>query len=91
MVRPRRAALAGVQEGGQVLGLDLQKVLGQDSGRITQVLEHDPAQSRLAFHPQMDSKQLNPLQAEKLTERLQLVIGELKLYRYCDPIDDVLY
>jgi len=28
----------------------------------------------------MDSKQLDPLQAEKLTERLQPVIGELKLY-----------
>jgi hypothetical protein len=28
----------------------------------------------------MDNKQPNPLQAVKLTERLQLVIGELKLY-----------
>jgi len=54
MVRPGRTALAGVQEGGQALGVDLWQVLNQNSGRSTHALEHDPAQSRIGFHRQVD-------------------------------------
>jgi len=43
MVRRRRAALTGIQESGQVLGLDLRQVSRQNSGRSTHALEHGPA------------------------------------------------
>ncbi len=43
MVRRRRAALTGIQESGQVLGLDLRQVPRQNSGRSTHALEHGPA------------------------------------------------
>jgi len=61
MVRPRRAALVGIQERGQVLGVDLWQVPRQYSARSTYALEHDPAPRRLGFPPPMDSKQLRPL------------------------------
>jgi hypothetical protein len=58
MVRLRRAALAGVQEGGQVLGLDLRQVPRQDSACNTHTLEHGTAQRRLGFLPRVDRQQL---------------------------------
>jgi hypothetical protein len=36
----RRAALSGMEEGGQALGVDLQKVSRQDTSRNTHALEH---------------------------------------------------
>ncbi len=42
-----RAAPAGIQERGQVLEVDLPRVLNQNSGRSTHALEHDPAPSRI--------------------------------------------
>ena len=47
MVRPRRTALAGIQERRQVLGLDLRQVPRQDSGRSPHALEHGPAKRRV--------------------------------------------
>jgi hypothetical protein len=46
IVSLRRAALAGMEERGQVLGVDLWQVPRQDSARNTYALEHGPAQSR---------------------------------------------
>jgi len=54
----RQTALASVQEGGQVLGLDLRKVLGQDSARSSHALDHSTAQGPLGFPPRMDAQQL---------------------------------
>jgi hypothetical protein len=54
----RRAALGGMEEGGQALGLDLQKVSRQDSSRNTHALEHGPSQKRVSFFPQVDTLQL---------------------------------
>ena len=54
----RRAALGGMEEGGQALGLDLQKVSRQDSSRNTHALEHGPSQKRVSFLPQVDRQQL---------------------------------
>ena len=54
----RRAALAGVQEGGQVLGLDLRQVPRQDSGRSTHALDHGTAQSQMSFLSQVDRRRL---------------------------------
>jgi hypothetical protein len=45
----RRTMLAGVQEKGQVLGLDIRQVPGQDSASNTHTLEHDPASGRIDF------------------------------------------
>jgi hypothetical protein len=59
MVRPRRAALAGVQ-GGQDLALDLQDVPRQDPGHHTHALEHDSAQRRVGFLTQVDMGLLVP-------------------------------
>jgi hypothetical protein len=58
-VRPRRAALTGIPERGQVLGVDLLQVPKQDSARNTYSLERDPTQRRLDFFAQVDSKQLD--------------------------------
>jgi hypothetical protein len=60
MVRPRRAALAGIQERGQVLGVDLPQIPRQDSARNTYALEHDTAQRRVDFLPQVDRQRLKP-------------------------------
>jgi hypothetical protein len=57
VVRPRRAAVAGIQERGQVLGLDLRQVPWQDSCRSTHALDYDflppggqvAAQARCAY------------------------------------------
>jgi len=54
----RRAALAGIQERGQVLGMDLQEIPKQDSGRSTHALDHGAAQSQISFLPQVDRQQL---------------------------------
>lgn len=54
----RRAALGGMEEGGQALGLDLQKVSRQDSSRNTHALEHGPSQKRVSFLSQVDREQL---------------------------------
>ena len=43
IVSCRRAALTGIQERGQVLGVDLWQVSRQDSARHTYALEHGPA------------------------------------------------
>ena len=59
----RRAAPAGKQERGQVLGLDLRQVPRQDSGRSTHALEHGPVQSRIDFLPQVDRETAQPLSA----------------------------
>jgi hypothetical protein len=53
MVRPGRAALDGIQERGQVLGLDLRQVPRQDSGRSTDALDHGTAQSQISFLAQV--------------------------------------
>jgi hypothetical protein len=58
MVRPRRAALAGIQEGGQVLGVDLRQVPRQDSACSAHALEHDTAQRQVGFLVQVDGQQL---------------------------------
>jgi hypothetical protein len=42
----RRAALAGIEVRGQVLGVDLWQVPRQGSARNMYALEHGPAQSR---------------------------------------------
>jgi hypothetical protein len=42
----RRAALAGMEVRGQVLGVDLWQVPRQGSARNMYALEHGPAQSR---------------------------------------------
>jgi hypothetical protein len=47
MVRPGLAALAGIQERGQVLGADLPQIPRQDSTRNTYMEEHDSAQRRI--------------------------------------------
>jgi hypothetical protein len=53
MVRPGRAALAGIQENWEwIFG----KFPGQDSARNTYALEHDPAQRRVGFLPQVDRR-----------------------------------
>jgi hypothetical protein len=44
----RRAALGGI-EGGQALGLDLQKFSRQDSSRNTHALEHGSSQKRVGL------------------------------------------
>jgi hypothetical protein len=55
MVRPGRVALAGIQERGQALGVDLWQVPRRDSARSTHTLEYDTAQSRrVGFFPQLD-------------------------------------
>ena len=53
----RRAALAGIQERGQVEGMDLQEIPRQDSGRSTHALDHGTAQSQISFLPQVDRQQ----------------------------------
>jgi hypothetical protein len=58
MVRSGRAALTGIQERGQVLGMDLWQVPRQDSTRNTYALEHGLAQRRLDFLQQVDRQQL---------------------------------
>jgi hypothetical protein len=58
MGRPRRAALAGVHEGGEALEVDLCQVPRQNSGCNTHALEHDPAQRRIGFLAQVDRRQL---------------------------------
>lgn len=45
-------------EGGQALGLDLQKVSRQDSSRNTHALEHGPSQKRVSFLLQVDREQV---------------------------------
>jgi hypothetical protein len=52
MVNTGRAALAGIQERGQVLGVDLRQIHSQNSA-------HSTAQSRIGFLPQVDGQQLN--------------------------------
>jgi hypothetical protein len=54
----RRVALGGMEEGGQALGLDFQKVSRQDSSRNTHALEHGLSQKRVSFLPQVDREQL---------------------------------
>ncbi|KFY96960.1 hypothetical protein V500_02253 [Pseudogymnoascus sp. VKM F-4518 (FW-2643)] len=43
--------LISVQEGGQVLGVDLQQVSGEDSGRSTHALEHNAAEGKVGDVP----------------------------------------
>jgi hypothetical protein len=43
MARPRQAALARIQERGQVLEVDLLQIPRQNSARNTYALEHDTA------------------------------------------------
>jgi hypothetical protein len=43
----RRAALTGMEEGGQALEVDLQEVPRQDSGRSTHALDHGTVQHRV--------------------------------------------
>lgn len=54
----KRAALGGMEERGQALGLDLQKVSKQDSERNTHALEHGSSQKRVSFLSQVDREQL---------------------------------
>ncbi|OCL03205.1 hypothetical protein AOQ84DRAFT_368571 [Glonium stellatum] len=57
MVRPRRAALNGIQERGQVLRVDLLQVPRQDSNRSTYAVEHSLAQRQIGFIPQVNRQQ----------------------------------
>jgi hypothetical protein len=59
MARLGRAALAGIQERGQVLGVDLWQVPWQDRSTHAHALEHDPAQRRIGFLPHRDQQELN--------------------------------
>jgi hypothetical protein len=45
------AALGGIQERGQVLGVDLPQIPMQDSARNSYALEYDTAQRRVDFLP----------------------------------------
>ena len=54
----RRAALASIQERGQVLVLDLQEVPSQDSGGSTHALGHGTAQSQMSSILHVDKQQL---------------------------------
>jgi hypothetical protein len=54
-----------MEEGGQALGVDLQKVSRQDSSRNMHVLEHGPSQKRVGFLPQVNMRLLAVLLAEK--------------------------
>ena len=56
MERDRRAALAGIQERGQVLELDLRQVPKQNSGRRAHALDHGTGQSRVDVLPQVDGE-----------------------------------
>jgi hypothetical protein len=47
-----------MEEGGQALGLDLQKVSRQNLSRNTYTLEHGSFQKRVSFLPQVDREQL---------------------------------
>jgi hypothetical protein len=47
MVRPGRAGLAGIQERGQVLRVELWQVPGRGSALSTQALEHDMVPSQI--------------------------------------------
>jgi hypothetical protein len=58
MVTAGRAALASIQERGQILELDLQEVPRQDSGRSAHALEHDPTQRRVDSLTQVDRPML---------------------------------
>ena len=61
----RRAALAGMEERGQALEVDLQEVPRQDSGRSTHTFEHSTDQRRVGFLPQVNRRLLAVLLAEK--------------------------
>jgi hypothetical protein len=54
----RRAALAGVQEGAQVVEVDLPPVPRQDSGCSTHTFDHRTGQRRLGFLAQVDRRLL---------------------------------
>jgi hypothetical protein len=49
----RRVALAGMEEGGQILEVDLPQVPRQDSARSTHALQHDTVQRRVGFLAQV--------------------------------------
>jgi hypothetical protein len=68
MDRPGRAVLAGIQERGQILGVDLWQVPWQDSALSTHALEHGPGPEPSSLTPQMDRKQLDPF-ASRETNR----------------------
>jgi hypothetical protein len=55
MGRPRRAALAGIHEGGEALEVDLPQVPRQNSGCNSHALEYDSTQRRIGFLAQVVS------------------------------------
>jgi hypothetical protein len=57
MVNPGWVALAGIQERGQVLEVDLSQVPNQNSGRSMHALVHGSGQSLIGFLPQVDRQQ----------------------------------
>jgi hypothetical protein len=56
MIRPRQAALAGIQERRQALRVDLWQVPWQDPACNTHALEHSLTKSQIAFLPQINNK-----------------------------------
>jgi hypothetical protein len=87
MVRPERAALAGIQERRQALGVDLWQVPWQDLARNTHALEHSPTKSQIASPPQMDSKQLDSFASRETTaiSVTSVKIGFSRKFRKREP------